>query len=73
MTVCICHKDELNERCHKHGMLGNPRLMDFGSLVNEVISLREALLRVLRESHDGEAMAIAAEALGLDVDRTEAP
>lgn len=33
--------------------------------------LRVALLRIVRESHDGEAMATAAEALGVPFDRTE--
>lgn len=37
----------------------------------ETEKLREALQRILRESSDGEAVAIAAEALGLALDRTD--
>lgn len=51
--------------------MNNPRLMDTGALVDEVLKLQAALQRIVRESTDGEAMQIAAEALGVPFDNTE--
>lgn len=45
--------------------------MNTGELTVEVFRLREALTMILRTSNDGESMLIAAEALGIELDRTE--
>lgn len=49
----------------------SPRTMNTGELTVEVFRLREALTMILRTSNDGESMLIAAEALGIELDRTE--